>query len=46
MYEIDVQVIVIADINLDEFTDKFMEWIEANGWTMGGGIGPYTPKEN
>ncbi|TCP30210.1 hypothetical protein EV207_10633 [Scopulibacillus darangshiensis] len=27
-----------ADINNDEFMDKFIEFIESNGWHFGGGI--------
>lgn len=29
-------------ISVDEFCDKFIEWIESNGWYFGGGIKPYT----
>lgn len=25
----------------DTFIDKFIEWIESNGWEFAGGIGPY-----
>ena len=28
-------------ISADEFCDKFIEWIESNGWYFGGGIKPY-----
>lgn len=28
-------------VTVDEFTDKFIEWIEKNGWYFGGGIHLY-----
>lgn len=29
-------------ITVDEFHDKFIEWIESNGWYFGGGIKAYS----
>lgn len=26
------------DLNVDVITDKFIEWVESNGWFTGGGI--------
>ena len=29
-------------VSLDEFNDKFIEWIESNGWYFGGVVKPYS----
>ena len=40
-----IQIDGIAEIDKDisnqEFTDKFIQWIESNGWYFGGGISNY-----
>lgn len=28
-------------LSVDEFNDKFIEWIESNSWYFGGGIKPH-----
>lgn len=28
-------------ITVDEFNDKFIQWIESNGWYFGGGVNEY-----
>ncbi len=33
-------------ISADEFTDKFIHWIESNGWYFGGGINPFKIDED
>jgi hypothetical protein len=32
-------------ITVDEFTDRFLEWLESNKWYFGGGIHEYKEKE-
>lgn len=32
-------------ISVDEFTDKFTQWIESNGGYFGGGVNPYKQDE-
>lgn len=39
-YEIEISGIVdLSDneVTLDEFSDKFLKWIEWNNWSFGGG---------
>lgn len=26
------------NVDLDEFVDAFLEWVESNGWHFGGGV--------
>lgn len=33
------------DLNRDEFTDKFIEFVESQGWYFGGSIGPRDKNE-
>ena len=36
--EINGCVGIPCEISVDAFTNAFIEWIEANGWSFGGGI--------
>lgn len=33
---IQINHVVETELSLDEFEDRFIEWIERNGWTTGG----------
>ena len=34
------------DVTVDQFWDKFIEFIESNGWYFGGGINEYNEEKN
>jgi hypothetical protein len=42
MIEIEISMVVSVSekITQEEFENKFIEWVEQNGWTCGGSIGP------
>ena len=43
MTEIELNVVVNTNLSEDEFTDKFIEWIESIGATVGGCINEVKP---
>jgi hypothetical protein len=38
---VDMQSNVVSE---DDLFRKFIQWVESNGWTTAGGIGPYVDK--
>lgn len=37
---IEINVIVETDLSTNEFNNKFIEWVESNGWVCGGTFKP------
>lgn len=43
--EINGCVDVPDEVTVDEFLDKFIDFIESNGWYFGGGVNEYKDEE-
>ncbi len=39
-FGIEINVIVETNLSVKEFNNKFIEWIESNGWVCGGSFKP------
>lgn len=37
-FGIGLDIVVETDLTAEEFNDKFIEWVESNGWTCGGSM--------
>jgi hypothetical protein len=45
-FGIEVNVIVETDLSVDEFSEKFIEWVESNSWVCGGSFKPVDEEGN
>ena len=37
-FGIDISMTVETDMDVLDFTEKFVQWVEENGWSCGGGM--------
>ena len=45
-FGIEIDVIVETDLSVKEFNEKFIEWVESNGWVCGGSFKPVNEEGN
>jgi len=45
-FGIEINVIVETNLSVNEFNNKFIEWIESNGWVCGGTFKPVDEEGN